>query len=95
MPNSKVIECVICYSRYSLNDCASGLYRLETLVCSPCYARMQQDANSCFGKACEAVSEEERTADGYDPASKECSWLCPDRVVCAKILDPPGIIILE
>jgi len=47
-----ILECVCCNKRFSIQDARAGAYRLETMVCSYCYATRQKMpyAMSCFGK---------------------------------------------
>jgi hypothetical protein len=90
--NSKILECLLCLRRYSREDILAGLYRLETLICSPCYAKMQGQAltpacyaRSCFGKPSIMIFGGRRLR-GYNPAAKECNKLCPDREVCRRVI---------
>lgn len=82
----KVVECVLCSERHSPADAISGKFWVETLVCSQCYAKMQAAPRreSCFGKQTVTLPSGEKLL-GFDPSSKACSKLCPDRRVCAVI----------
>ncbi len=85
-----ILECLRCLDRYSKADVRSGLYRLETIVCSRCYARMQRAPHrvSCFGKPTMRTPDW-KTLLGYNPSAPECRDLCPDRVVCRRVVRAP------
>ena len=91
-PYSSILECLLCRERFARKDLEDGTYRLETMVCSFCYARMQSApyAQSCFGKATVKILTEEdleRTVEyGYNPVAEECSFHCPDSVVCRLVI---------
>jgi len=82
-----MIECLLCFERYSAADVLSGLYRMETFVCSRCYARMQAlpHDRSCFGKPT-FILEGRQKLWGYDREAPECAELCPDRRVCSLLV---------
>ena len=82
-----MLECVICFRRYSAQDVISGLYWIHTGVCSHCYAFMQKRSHksSCFGKPSVANARGTRLL-GYHPKAVECGELCPDRNVCRRIV---------
>ncbi len=85
--DTKVLECLVCRRRYSRNDVEDGLYWVETFTCSLCYADMQRQPyrRSCFGKPT-VVDERGRVVErGHDPKAVECSTLCLDRNVCARL----------
>lgn len=89
------VECVLCKSRYTEEDIARGRFWIETLICTPCYARLQGDdlsesayARSCFGKPCLVLLSGKRLF-GYNPKSVECRSLCRDRSVCRRVLSGP------
>lgn len=81
----KVLECVTCSRLFSLEDVLNGLYQLQTLVCSYCYARMQAlpYEKSCFGKPMAVAGG--RRLYGYDPDARECREECPDRELCRQV----------
>ncbi len=87
----KVLECVACRARYSRDDVEDGLYWVETLTCSSCYADFQRRPyrQSCFGKPCVMVPTEDgkgrMVERGHDPKAVECSTLCVDRNVCSRL----------
>ena len=84
---SKVLECLLCQQRYSMEDIRNGLYQLETLVCSACYAKMQRQPHhiSCFGKPTFILLNGKHLY-GYNPKAEECRTKCPDRRVCSRII---------
>jgi hypothetical protein len=91
--NSGSLECLLCKERYSREDVLDGTYQLSTLVCSPCYGKMQRKPHeqSCFGKPSMVVNR--RIAKhGYSAEAPECSKLCPDRKVCAKLFREPETV---
>ncbi len=83
----KGLECLLCFVRYSFNDVLEGLYQLETMVCSKCYALMQAGPYriSCFGKPT-IIFQNGKRLYGYNPKAEECSHLCPDRNICRRIV---------
>ena len=85
----KALECLICTVRYSLEDILDGTYQLETWVCSSCYAEMQRKPHeqSCFGKPTFVMLDGKREL-GYDSECRDCKDLCPDRVICQKVVRP-------
>lgn len=88
----KELECILCRKRYSLDDILKGAYRLETMVCSFCYASLQKQPYdiSCFGKPTVILPNNQKLL-GYSPKAPECQRFCPDRKVCALVMDPgPG-----
>jgi hypothetical protein len=75
------VECSICTRGYGPSDIESGLYFLDAMVCSHCYAAMQRKPPeaSCFGKPTQVRP---MRILGYDPRAEECRALCPDRKAC-------------
>lgn len=90
-PNGKLLECLLCEQKYSREDIKRGMYQISTMICSPCYARMQRMPyeRSCFGKGSEMVNGI-KVKFGNEPGAKECQSLCPDRFICRKIVWPEG-----
>ena len=89
LPGTKQsVECLLCARRYSEIDILEGRYWLETMVCSECYADMQKKPHelSCFGKPTWVNYWPHKKLLGWWPESEECSLLCPDRKVCARIM---------
>jgi hypothetical protein len=87
------IECVLCTRQRSRQDILSGLYRAETMICSYCYAKMQQQPYeaSCFGKPGYAKTKyNPKRIYGYMPTAIECSQMCPDAAVCKLIVCGPA-----
>ena len=86
---TKALECLICMERYSRDDVLTGLYRIETKVCSECYSRMQaaHHSKSCFAKPDFILLDGTRLL-GYSPTARECRELCPDRTLCASVANP-------
>lgn len=84
----KALECLLCFARYSNEDILNGTYNIETFICSFCYERMQQSPHniSCFGKP--TFIENDKRLYGYQPESKECNQLCPDREICKRVVRP-------
>jgi hypothetical protein len=66
-----------------------GLYWIESMVCSHCYARMQRQRYevSCFGKPTQIDFRTGKKKLGFDPTCEECQRICPDRVPCAKVFE--------
>ena len=92
--NIKFIECLRCFERYSLQDIADGRYWIGTFICTSCYAKMQAKPHdqSCFGKV--TAVEDGCKLLGYDPQAEECSKWCPDRRLCADVVNGAmGIVI--
>ena len=85
-----MLECLLCLERYGREDVRSGLYRLETFVCSRCYRKMQAKphAASCFGKP--TFVAEGKVLRGYSEKAEVCQTVCPDREVCRKVVQ--GIV---
>lgn len=92
-PNDRapIVECVLCTKRYSMADILGGRFWVETLICSPCYAKMQAAPfhESCFGKPSEIRPDGKRY--GYTRTSKACLEWCPDRLICRRIVNPPPV----
>jgi len=69
---------------------------METLVCSRCYAKMQQQPReqSCFGKPGYVKNKyNPKRIYGYMPTAVECNELCPDSVICKLVVrgsEPPN-----
>jgi len=87
------LECLKCTKRYSAKSIQRGEYRLETFLCSNCYAQMQQQPYSacCFGKPSYTVTPENPQRQyGYNPKAIECKQLCPDRQVCKLVVQGPS-----
>ena len=80
-----MLECLICFERYRPGDVSSGLYRIETHVCSRCYAKWQKmpHERSCWGKP-DTIDYDGRRLWGFSADAIECSEICPDRVPCKK-----------
>ena len=91
--DSKLLECLRCQRRYSRSEIVAGLYRLETMVCSYCYAALQKAPHAvcCFGKPTTILLDGTKLL-GYDPACPECRNLCPDSALCALIVDPDSTL---
>ena len=90
--NYRCLECVRCGRRHTRADILSGAYRAETMMCSRCYARMQQLPyhKSCFGKPGYVKNRySPRRIYGYMPTAIECSQVCPDAAVCRIIVRGP------
>lgn len=83
----KSLECLLCFRRYSLEDIKDGLYRIETGVCSFCYAELQKKSHNeaCFGKPSVRLPEG-KTLLGYNSKAVECNRLCQDRELCRSIV---------
>ena len=79
----KALECLRCQRRFTRKEIISGLYRLETMICSFCYVAMQKApySISCFGKPTTILLNGTELL-GYDPSANECKFLCPDSKVC-------------
>lgn len=88
-PTGKVLECLLCENKYSKEDIEKGNFQIATLICSFCYARMQNMPyeKSCFGKP-SLIALNGKKYFGYNPKAEECSRLCPDRSVCRRIVWP-------
>ena len=86
-PGVPLLGCVRCSRRFSQNDILSGLYQIETFVCSYCYAEMQQASyeKSCFGKPMLRLPTG-RLLFGWNSKAWECTQICPDRNLCRKVL---------
>lgn len=91
-PDSKratepALECLLCEQRFSRQEIERGEYRLETMICSYCYARMQRAPyeRCCFGKPT-LIQLDGKRLYGYNPKAEECERICPDRVVCRLIV---------
>lgn len=85
----QALECRLCTKRYSREDVMDGTYRIETLICSHCYVSMQKSPHSlsCFGKPTFRLLSG-KMLYGYDPESRDCNHLCPDRNICKIIVRP-------
>ena len=59
---------------------------METLVCSYCYAEMQNMPyeRSCFGKPITILPDGKKLW-GFNPKAWECREICPDSQICASI----------
>ena len=72
-----MIPCVICGVKYDLDSVGTVLI-ISTGVCVSCYLEgaASSSAEWCFAKL-----------DSYDPDTKECRELCPDRKFCAILVN--------
>lgn len=88
----KFLECLICTERFSEEEILSGKYRLETMICSYCYSRLQRKPHhqSCFGKPTTNLPDGKRLL-GYNAKALECKELCPDREVCRLVILGPSV----
>ena len=88
----KILECLLCFERYSVKQILAGEYQLETMICSYCYAKMQQAPyeKSCFGKPSQMINGVKKHL-GYNPLAPECRERCPDRNVCRRIMQPKTV----
>jgi len=73
------VECILCRRSFTEVDILGYRYFIESGICEQCYKKMQAlpASISCFGK---------NGKHGYDPISRECKQLCPDRKVCPMFL---------
>lgn len=64
---------------------------MKTLVCSPCYARLQKLPHEvcCFGKPCVVDDRGKVVKKGFNAKAKECLHLCPDRFICRTLFEEP------
>ena len=83
---AKVLECLLCKERYSLEDIKQGNYHISTFVCSACYRRRQNMPyeKSCFGKP-SIILNGKYIHYGYSEEQPECKSLCLDRAVCRRV----------
>jgi hypothetical protein len=72
-----MFSCLICNSRYELEDVKAGLYFVSTGVCLTCYRKLAKSDNTCFGKL-------------YRARALPCKSECPDRVVCRVFTHHPN-----
>jgi hypothetical protein len=84
----QLLECLLCERQFSHADIVEGRYWIETLICSQCYAEMQSKPHQlhCFGKPTMMNFNSLKPLLGYSPQAKECRQLCPDRNICAHII---------
>jgi hypothetical protein len=66
----KILECVLCSKRYSIQDVKSGNYFPSTGVCLGCYGQAQVGNKKlwCFGT--------------FQANAIECKTECPDKRIC-------------
>jgi len=74
----KLVPCILCEQRFSVNDALHNLFFFETMVCQGCYSIMQARpaGECCFGKP-----------DQHNPSSKDCGERCADRDICPQFID--------
>lgn len=84
-PDVAVLECLLCRRGVTSEEVRLGLFQLSSNVCNQCYRKMQDSPyeKSCFGKV--TIVHPKRQL-GYNPNAIECKELCPDRVVCRKVI---------
>ena len=76
----KLLECVQCAGRFSLESIRSGRFFVGPITCRTCFRELQNSPDSCFGK------EKTNTQEGFSAEDAECRLHCIDRVVCAQIV---------
>ncbi len=71
-----MIPCAVCLRPYEVKDIGTLLF-MSTGVCVACYKRALTVSGDlwCFGKI-----------EAYDEISKECSQLCPDKLICKAVV---------
>lgn len=67
--DKKLLACLLCSKKFSIEDVRQGNYIPETGICTMCYREMAADLATCFGKQ-------------YDQEAVECQDFCPDKSVC-------------
>lgn len=72
MANERILECVLCRERYSVQDVKAGKYYPSTGICLACYEKALQGNKKiwCFGE--------------FEPSVSECRAECPDRRPCKR-----------
>lgn len=85
--HTKLIGCTRCTRKYSVSDIREGLFQIETMVCSFCYAEMQAMPykRCCFGKPSLILPSGKKLL-GYNEKALECSEICPDRNICRRVI---------
>jgi hypothetical protein len=83
------LECLLCKTRFTEEKVVRGDYNIETFICSSCYKKMQDKPHeqSCFGKPTTIFLNGKKHL-GYEPEAVECTKLCPDRILCQRIVRP-------
>lgn len=74
----KLTPCILCSTRFSVNDALHNIFFFETMVCHACYAAMQARPASecCFGKL-----------EQYNQETKDCGERCVDRDICPQFIN--------
>ena len=77
-----VLECLLCFTKYSFVDAEKGRYYLETRICENCYTAGQHQKRRvwCFGK------RQKDSEPGYSKQNVACQKLCPDRNICIQFV---------
>lgn len=73
-----MFACLLCSTRYELEDVKAGRYFVSTGVCLSCYQKMAKTDSTCFGDR-----------ELYDSEALPCKKECPDRVVCQIFVSHP------
>jgi len=83
----KILPCLLCSERFSVQDIAEGKYFVSTGVCFGCYERKQKSSyvDSCFGK--NSVLANGLVLYGYNPKIVVCGSICQDKEICKLFLD--------
>lgn len=77
-----LVECTLCYSKFTLADIEAGKYFVSTNVCAGCYRKAVHSPYSvtCFGKPTTSKGY------GFNPKALACKRLCPDRAICEGVV---------
>lgn len=76
----KLLWCLLCDEKFSLEDIEKGTYFSVTGICKECYKKMARNEQTCFGKE-----------KMYDKNTLECGVFCPDRRICSTFAFQKGI----
>jgi hypothetical protein len=80
LKGKKLLWCLICDEKFSIEDIEKGTYYSVTGICADCYKRMWKNEQTCFGKK-----------EVYDETTLECSTFCPDKTICSDFAFSKGV----
>jgi len=83
--DKKLLWCLLCSQKFSVEDVQAGKYVIETGICMGCYKDLQKSITTCFGKTTTGKRW------GYDEETVECSRFCPDKEVCRSFVKAESI----
>lgn len=70
MKDEKILECILCCGRFSVDDVRHGIFFASTMICAACYIEGAASKGWCFGE--------------YEKEHPTCLSKCPDAEICER-----------